>query len=91
MLRCPFCNAEEDERLEGVDEDGRNVILLMFNCPFFLKVPRESFGTDAQVQDYLNGWRKEEGELWLESVGPVLKRRELKNIERSKAQYRELT
>jgi hypothetical protein len=91
MLRCPFCSAEEDERLEGVDEDGRSVILLIFNCPFFMKVPRERFGSDEQLQDYLFGWRKREGDEWLESVGPVLKLRELRNIERSKTRYRELS
>ena len=91
MLFCPFCNAEEDVRLEGVDEEGRNVILLMFNCPFFTKIARDIFRSDEQIQDYLKGWRMREGDSWLESVGPMLKRRELKNIERSKAPYRQLS
>ena len=94
MLYCPFCRAEEDDRLNGVDEEGNNVVLLMFNCPFFLKLARDDIGSDEETQSFLDGWRKREGEGWLDSLGPVLKRRELRNIERSKfpiGQSHELT
>ncbi len=66
----------------------------MFNCPFFFRLPQNYLGPDEKVQSYLDGWRKREGDEWLDSVGPVLKRRELRNIERSKlskAQVRELS
>jgi len=84
LLYCPFCRAEEDDRLNGVDEEGNNVVLLMFNCPFFLKLAQDAIGSDEAAQNFLDGWRKREGDAWLDSLGPVLKRRELRNIERSK-------
>jgi hypothetical protein len=83
MIHCPFCKAEEDERLMGTDRDGKTVVLLMFNCPFFFRVAPDIFDTDEKIQNYMNGWRKREGDAWLDSVGPILKRRELRNIERS--------
>ncbi len=84
MIYCPFCNAREDDRLSGIDEEGKPVVLMMFHCPFFIKVPEENYRSDEKIQAYLDSWRKREGEIWLDRVGPVLKRRELRNIERSK-------
>jgi hypothetical protein len=83
-LRCPFCNAAEDKRVEGVDESGNQVTLLMFDCPFFFRLPKNLLDTDEIVQAYLDRWRAENGNDWLDSLGPVMKSRELKNIERSK-------
>jgi len=85
MIYCPFCNAAEDERITGTDEDGKAVVLMIFDCPFFFKIPPETFDTDEKIQNYLNGWRKREGDSWLNSVGPTLKRRQLRNIERSRS------
>jgi len=82
-LRCPFCGAEEDERVEGVDESGNEVTLLMFHCPFFFKLSRDFAGEDNTIQDFLNHWRLENGNEWLESLGPVMKNRELKNMQKS--------
>jgi hypothetical protein len=81
-IRCPFCNASEDNRVEGVDENSKRIILLMFDCPFFFKLPQEVLASDQLVQNYLDEWRTREGELWLESIGPILKARELKNMNR---------
>jgi len=84
MIFCPFCDAKEDDRLSGVDEEGKPVVLLMFHCPFFIKMSKENYGSDERIQAYLDNWRRREGETWLGNIGPVLKRRELRNIERSK-------
>jgi len=40
-------------------------------------------GPDDSVQKHLNEWRINNGEAWLDTVGPVMKERELKNIEKS--------
>lgn len=42
-------------------------------------------GTDESIQMYLNDWRAKNGDAWLDSLGPVMKSRELKNVERSKS------
>lgn len=56
----------------------------MFDCPFYFKMPQEvALGDESTVQSYLDNWRQENGEDWLESVGPVMKNRELRNMERS--------
>ncbi|MDG6995748.1 MAG: hypothetical protein JRN52_07485 [Nitrososphaerota archaeon] len=81
-LHCPFCHAPEDERLDAVDEKGEGTLLVMFDCPFFFKFPTSARGTDESMQRLLDAWRSEDGESWLNSVGPVMKARELRNIER---------
>ena len=81
-IRCPFCNAEEDERVPGVDENGEKVILLMFDCPFFYKLPVGLLTSDDSIQNYLNEWRTREGDSWLDSIGPILKARELRNMDK---------
>jgi len=83
-IRCPFCNAAEDERVVGVDENGQKVVLLMFGCPFFYKFPTELLTSDNLIQDHLNEWRAREGDFWLDSIGPILKARELRNMEKLK-------
>jgi hypothetical protein len=88
VLQCPFCHAPEDERIEGVDELGNRVVLLMFDCPFHFKLPSDLQGSDESIQAYLDNWRRDNGDEWLESVGPVMKSRELGNIERSKSKPR---
>jgi hypothetical protein len=82
-LHCPFCKAPEDERIEGTDETGKRVLLVMFDCPFHFRFSLDLVGTDNSMQSYLNEWKLREGDAWLESVGPVMKNRELKNVERS--------
>jgi hypothetical protein len=81
-LRCPFCNSDEDERVNAVDHDGKRVVLIMFDCPFFYKFPEEQVGTDETLQAWLNEWRIKEGDRWLESLGPVIREREQRGIER---------
>ena len=83
VLHCPFCGAPEDERVSGVDEFGSNIVLLMFDCPFSLKTPTEIISQDDSVtQKFLDDWRQKNGEAWLESIGPILKNREVRNMER---------
>ena len=48
-------------------EMGRRVVLVMFDCPFFYKFPEEQVGKDESLQVWLNDWRMNEGEMWLES------------------------
>ena len=82
-LRCPFCEASGDERVSGIDEFGEAVVLLMFDCPFFFKMPQNLMNNDdSAIQNYLNDWRQKNGEAWLETIGPVLRNKELRNIER---------
>ena len=83
-LYCPFCHASEDERLDAKDEDGEDIVLLMFDCPFYFRFYRSQVGEDHEMQQLLDDWKNENGEAWLESVGPLMKKRELRNIE----QYR---
>jgi len=84
-LQCPFCRAPEDERVQGVDELGNHVILLMFDCPFFFQIPQElALGDDSSIQLYLDDWKQENGNAWLDSLGPTMKERELNNMERNR-------
>jgi len=83
-LRCPFCNAPEDKRISGVDENGKKVILLLFDCPFFHRLTIQLLASDDSIQNYLNEWRTREGDSWLESIGPILQVRELRNIDKLK-------
>jgi hypothetical protein len=81
-LHCPFCHASEGERLEAKDEDGEEIVLLMFDCPFYFRFYKDQVGSDDRMQETLDAWKLESGEAWLESVGPIMKERELKNVER---------
>ena len=81
-LRCPFCNAGEDERVSAVDRDGKRLVLVMFDCPFFYKFPEDQMGKDESLQTQLNEWRKREGDAWLETLRPIIKAREMRGIER---------
>jgi hypothetical protein len=81
-LHCPFCHAPEDERLEAKDEEGKDIILLMFDCPFHFRFFHDQVGGDKVMQQILDDWRNENGEAWLESLGPIMKKREIQNIER---------
>jgi len=56
----------------------------MFDCPFSLKMPKDIMTEeDAEIQKYLEDWRRKNGDAWLESIGPILKNRELRNIEKN--------
>lgn len=68
--------------MTGTDELGYPVVLLMFDCPFFYRMPASMVTSDEDIQIYLDKWRKTNGDDWLERVGPAMKLRELKNIER---------
>ncbi len=83
-LRCPFCEAPEEERVKGIDEVGNSVVLLMFDCPFYFRMPENLMGSDDSIQAFLDEWRLQSGDEWLESVGPVMKTRELRNVERTR-------
>ncbi len=56
----------------------------MFDCPFFYKLPIGLATSDNLVQEYLNEWRIKEGDSWLDTIGPILKAREIRNMERLK-------
>ncbi len=82
-LYCPFCHAKEDARLSARDEEeGEDVLLVMFNCPFHFRFYSDQLGSEEEMQSLLELWRKEEGNAWLDNVGPVMKQRELQNIQR---------
>ncbi len=81
-LRCPFCNAEEDDRVDAIDHSGKHLVLIMFDCPFAYRFSEEQMGSDDSLQARLNEWRKREGEAWLESLGPVIREREMRGIQR---------
>lgn len=66
----------------AAEEDGTEVLLLMFDCPFFMKLEVSNLESDEKAQAFLNQWRTEDGEQWLQSVGPILREREKKNIAR---------
>jgi hypothetical protein len=84
-LHCPFCFAPEDERVEATNEDGDSVLLVMFDCPFYYQFSTGEIASDDKMQKLLDDWRTSNGEAWLESVGPIMKARELRNIERHTA------
>ena len=81
-LRCPFCNAEEDTRVDAVDHQGKPLVLVMFGCPFSFRFARDDMGPDEKLQLVLNDWRKNQGESWLRSLGPVIMDREMRGIKR---------
>ena len=87
-LHCPFCHAPEDARLDAIDEKGNSVLLVMFGCPFFFRFPADARGTDESMQSLLDNWRVTDGEAWLDNVGPIMKERELRNIERYRSASR---
>jgi hypothetical protein len=85
VLHCPFCNANEDGRLEALDEKGEDIVLVMFKCPFHFRFPRRLITSetgDADAQKLLQDWKLEEGESWLDSIGPVLRQKERRNMQR---------
>ncbi len=57
----------------------------MFDCPFHFRFYQDEAGGDKEMQQILDDWRNENGESWLESLGPIMKKRELRNIERFKS------
>lgn len=79
-LYCPFCHAPENGRVEAVDEQNKTVLLIMFSCPFHFKFHVEDIQSDSKMQEFLEDWRSKQGSEWLESVGPIMKAREMKNI-----------
>ena len=81
-LHCPFCNTDEDERVKAVDRDGKKLVLVMFDCPFSYRFPEDEMRSDDILQKRLDEWRKKDGEAWLESLGPMIRTRELRGIER---------
>jgi hypothetical protein len=81
-LRCPFCNSNEDTRVSAVDHSGKRLMLVMFDCPFSYRFPEEQVGSDESLQVRLNDWKVKEGEAWLESLGPIIRERERRGIER---------
>jgi hypothetical protein len=83
VLYCPFCNAQEDGRVDATDSEGNKILLVMFNCPFSYKFNEGEVGDDEKMQKSLEKWKIEHGEEWLESVGPIMKERELRNMERA--------
>ncbi|MHB1908089.1 MAG: hypothetical protein ACYCQJ_04350 [Nitrososphaerales archaeon] len=87
-LYCPFCHAEEADRVEAVDEQGKRLVLLMFDCPFAIRVDPIELQDESKAQLYLTNWRIKEGDLWLDKIGPILKERETRNIEKFKSSLR---
>ena len=82
-LYCPFCHAKEDTRVSARDdEEGADVLLVMFSCPFYFRFSRDEVGSDDEMQSLLETWKKEDGDAWLDAIGPVMKKRELQNIQR---------
>lgn len=84
-LYCPFCHASEADRVLATAEDGNEVVLVMFDCPFFIRMDPQKLESEQTAQNFLNDWRAREGDTWLEGLGPVLKQREERNISRYQA------
>lgn len=82
VLHCPFCHSSEVDRLSAIDEQQKPVVLLMFDCPFFIRMEPSLFESETGAQDFLDQWRLGEGEKWLEHIGPILRKREVRNIRR---------
>ena len=82
-LRCPFCNAEEDSRVEAVDHSEKQIVLVMFDCPFSFKFELEQMGSDELMQKCLDDWRVKDGDSWLQSLGPVIRDREMQAMKRA--------
>ena len=38
--------------------------------------------SDESMQVWLNDWRAKEGDVWLESLGPIIREREMRGVER---------
>lgn len=87
-LWCPFCHAPEEERVNAVDVDGNKVLLVMFDCPFHFTFALDKLASEDRMQEFLEDWKSREGESWLESVGPVMKAREMKNMSRYESSRR---
>ena len=81
-LHCPFCNSKEDERVNAIDREGRRLVLVMFDCPFSYRFPEDQAGTDESLQVRLNEWRKLDGDAWLGTLGPIIRDREMRGIQR---------
>ena len=81
-LFCPFCHAAEAERVQAIDENGKEIVLVMFDCPFFFRMEVSRLEPEENAQQFLNEWKNKEGDNWLSSIGPILRDREKKNIER---------
>jgi hypothetical protein len=81
-LHCPFCSAGEDERVSAIDSEGKKLVLVMFDCPFSYRFPEDEMRSDDILQKRLDEWRKKDGDAWLESLGPIIRARELRGIER---------
>jgi hypothetical protein len=80
-LHCPFCHAQEDGRIEAQDESGNEVVLVMFKCAFYYRFPsKELKDSEEGAQHMLDNWRITAGSEWLESIGPVLRERETRNM-----------
>ncbi len=55
----------------------------MFDCPFSLKITQKLIlENDDLLQKYLDDWQQKNGVAWLDSIGPILKNRELGNMDR---------
>ncbi len=88
-LRCPFCHASESDRVDAIDSVGQRILLVMFDCPFYYRFPIEMIISEEVMQQHLQEWRLNAGDKWLESVGPVMKAREMRNIERFRSEQME--
>jgi hypothetical protein len=86
-LRCPFCNAEEEDRVSAVDHSGRKLFLIMFDCPFTFRFYEDEMVSDQVLQSRLYDWRTSKGDEWLEALGPLMKARELEGVERYKKSH----
>ncbi len=81
-IRCPFCGAPENARVDATDAEGEKILLVMFDCPFYYRFRSDQIGSGEAMQRHLEQWRLEAGDNWLESIGPVMKAREIRNMER---------
>ena len=81
-LRCPFCNAEENARVDAEDQEGNPLVLVMFDCPFSFRFARDEMGPEDRLQHMLYDWRKTQGDSWLRSLGPVIMEREIRGIKK---------
>jgi hypothetical protein len=84
-LYCPFCHAKETDRVLATDEDQNQVVLVMFDCPFFMRLNLSTLETEERAQQFLNDWKNNNGKKWLECIGPILREREMRNIARYSA------
>lgn len=68
--------------MSAIDHEGNHLVLVMFDCPFSYRFSEDQKEEDSVLQKRLNDWRKREGETWLETLGPVIREREMRGIER---------